>query len=83
MRFFPLFFSPTSQVLEFFQNLTRSEQVMEDPTSEYYMDMNKIIEDAKKLQLKRKKIEKYAKDFMASDRGKNNIYAQLYSVYSD
>jgi hypothetical protein len=37
---------------------------MEDPSSSYYMDMTKIIAEAKKLKLPKKKIEKYAKDFI-------------------
>ena len=36
--------------MEFFQNITRSEQVL-DKNSKYYMDMDKIIEEANDIKI--------------------------------
>lgn len=45
--------------MEFIQTITRSEDVL-NPNNKYYMDMNKIINEANKIKIKSIDIQKLA-----------------------
>lgn len=68
--------------MEFFQNITRSDEVLNEK-SEYFLNMDKIIEEAKGIKLERKTIQKLANKYKKDNPSKSNAYVDTYCYYTD
>lgn len=70
--------------MEFFQELTRNEKELMNKNGPFYLDMNKIIEEASKIKFKRKEICKLAKEYLkTTETDGENSYVKLFKYYDD